>query len=73
MRNSHGDPETIDRPAPGSKTQKTSYTYTTHGQVESLTNTLSKVWKYEHDTAGDLTAEIDTPIPTRAKRWSATT
>ena len=58
-RNIHGDPETIERPAPGKTTQTTSYTYTAHGQLESMTNPLSKIWKYEYDSAGDRSAEID--------------
>lgn len=58
-RDSHGNPESISRPAPGKTTQTTKYTYTAHGQVETMTNPLSKVWKYEYDNAGDRTAEID--------------
>jgi len=58
-RNSHGDPETIERPAPGKTTQTTSYTYNSHGQVESMTNPLKQTWKYEYDSAGDRSAEID--------------
>ena len=58
-RESHGNPEVIERPAPGSTTQSTSYKYTSHGQVESMTDPLKRTWKYEYDSAGDKTAEID--------------
>ena len=58
-RNGDGDPEVIERPAPGATTQSTSYTYTAHGQVESMTNALKHTWKYEYDSAGDKTAETD--------------
>ena len=58
-RNSDGDLEVIERPAPGATTQSTSFTYTSHGQVESMTNPLKHTWKYEYDGAGDKTAETD--------------
>ena len=58
-RNGDGDPEVIERPAPGATTQTTSFAYTAHGQVESMTNSLKHTWKYEYDSAGDKTAEID--------------
>ncbi|HEX4114354.1 MAG TPA: RHS repeat-associated core domain-containing protein [Solirubrobacteraceae bacterium] len=58
-RNSDGDAETVERPAPGEKTQSTKYAYGPHGEVESMTNPLGHVWKYEYDTYGDRTAEID--------------
>jgi YD repeat-containing protein len=58
-RNSDGDPEVIERPAPGSTIQSTSYKYTSHGQVESMTDPLKRTWKYEYDTAGDKIAETD--------------
>jgi YD repeat-containing protein len=58
-RESHGNPEMIERPAPGGKTQITKYKYTAHGEVESVTNPLEHTWKYEYDSKGDRTAEID--------------
>jgi RHS repeat-associated protein len=58
-RESHGNPEVIERPAPGSTIQSTSFKYTSHGQVESMTDPLKRTWKYEYDSAGDKTAEID--------------
>ncbi len=58
-RDSHGNPEVIERPAPSSTTQSTSYKYTSHGQVESITDPLKRTWKYEYNTAGDKTAETD--------------
>jgi RHS repeat-associated protein len=58
-RNSDGDAETVERPAPGEKTQSTKYAYGSHGEVESKTDALGHVWKYEYDTYGDRTGEID--------------
>ncbi len=58
-REAHGNPETIERPAPGSKTQITKYKYKTTGELESLEDPLKRVWKYEYDTHGNRTAEID--------------
>jgi RHS repeat-associated protein len=58
-RNGDGDAETVERPAPGEKTQSTKYAYGSHGEVESMTDPLGHVWKYEYDTYGDRTAEID--------------
>ncbi len=56
---SHGNPEIIERAAPGGKTQITKYKYTTHGELESVTNPLEHAWKYEYDAKGDRTVEID--------------
>ena len=58
-RDSHGNPEVIERPAPGGKTQITKYKYGAHGEVESMTDPLERTWKYEYDSDGDRTAEID--------------
>jgi len=58
-REAHGNPEVIERPAPGGKTQLTRYKYTSHGELESVTNPLEHTWKYEYDTKGDRTAETD--------------
>ena len=58
-RDSHGNIETIERPAPGGKTQITKYKYTVHGELESVTNPLEHTSKYEYDAKGDRTAEID--------------
>ena len=58
-RESHGNPEVIERSAPGGKTQTTKYKYTTHGELESVTNPLEHTWKYEYDSKGDRTAETD--------------
>ena len=58
-RDSHGNPEVIERPAPGKTTQATSYKYDSHGNTESRTDPLKRVSKYEYDTAGDRTAETD--------------
>jgi RHS repeat-associated protein len=67
-REAHGNPETIERPAPGSTTQITKYKYKTTGELESVEDPLKRVWKYEYDTHGNRTAEID---PATDKRtWS---
>jgi RHS repeat-associated protein len=58
-RDSHGNPEVIERPAPGGKTQITKYKYGSHGEVESMIDPLEHTWKYEYDSYGDRTAEID--------------
>jgi RHS repeat-associated protein len=58
-RNSAGDPEVIERPAPGSTTQKTTYKYASNGDVESMTDPLEHTWKYEYDSYGARTAEMD--------------
>jgi RHS repeat-associated protein len=58
-REAHGNPETIERPAPESKTQITKYKYLTTGEVESVEDPLKRVTKYEYDAHGNRTAEID--------------
>jgi RHS repeat-associated protein len=58
-RNSDGDPVTISRPAPGSTTQVTKYTYDSHGDETAMEDPLKRVWKYEYDEYGDRKAEID--------------
>jgi RHS repeat-associated protein len=58
-REAHGNPETLERPAPESKTQTTKYKYKTTGELESVEDPLKRVWKYEYDAHGDRTAEID--------------
>ncbi|HEV7528060.1 MAG TPA: RHS repeat-associated core domain-containing protein [Solirubrobacteraceae bacterium] len=58
-RDSHGNPEAVERPAPGSTTQITKYAYDSHGSQTSMEDPLKRVWKYEYDGAGDRTAEID--------------
>jgi RHS repeat-associated protein len=58
-RDSDGDAEVIERPAPGGTTQKTTYKYDADGDVESMTNPLERTWKYEYDSYGDRKAETD--------------
>lgn len=58
-REAHGNPEVIERPAPGSTTQTTKYKYTAHGELESVIDPLEHTWKYEYDAKGDRTAETD--------------
>ncbi len=54
---SNGNAETIERPAPGSKTQITKYKYGSHGEVEKVTDALEHTWTYGYDSDGDRTAE----------------
>ena len=56
-RDSHGNPEAVERSAPGEKTQLTKYKYTSTGELESMEDTLKRVWKYEYDAHGDRVAE----------------
>jgi RHS repeat-associated protein len=58
-RDSHGNAETVSRPAPGSTIQTTTCKYDSHGNVESMEDALKRVWKYEYDSYGDRTAETD--------------
>jgi RHS repeat-associated protein len=58
-RDSHGNAEAIERPAPGEATQTTKYKYDSDGDLESVEDPLKRVWKYEYDAYGDRTSEID--------------
>lgn len=58
-RDSNGNPEAVERPAPGGATQDTTYKYNSNGELESTTNPLGHTWKYEYDNQGDKIAEID--------------
>jgi RHS repeat-associated protein len=58
-REAHGNPEVIERPAPGGTTQKTTYKYDAYGDVESMTNSLEQTWKYEYDSYGDRKSAAD--------------
>ena len=67
-RDSHGNAKSVSRPAPESETQTTEYTYGTHGELESVTDPLKRVWKYGYDSEGDRISETD---PEGDKRtWS---
>jgi RHS repeat-associated protein len=58
-RDSKGNQETVERPAPGGLTQITRYKYNSLGELESVTDPLERTTKYEYDSHGDRTAEID--------------
>jgi RHS repeat-associated protein len=58
-RESHGNPEAIERPAPGKTTQITTYKYDSHGDLESMTDPLKRTTTYEYDSYGDRSAETD--------------
>lgn len=64
-RDVHGNPETISRPAPGETIQTSTDKYDSHGDLESVEDALKRVWKYEYDSAGDRTAEIDPELDKR--------
>jgi RHS repeat-associated protein len=59
VRDAHGNPESISRPAPGSQTQTTSFEYGAHGELESTTDPLGATWTYGYGGHGDRTAETD--------------
>jgi RHS repeat-associated protein len=58
-RDSHGNPEAIERSAPVGQTQATHYKYKATGELESVEDPLKRVWKYEYDSKGDRSAEED--------------
>ncbi len=58
-RDNKGNPETIERPAPGGLTQTTCFKYNSLGELESVTDPLERTTKYGYDSQGDRTAEID--------------
>jgi RHS repeat-associated protein len=58
-RDSHGNAESVSRPAPGETTQTTKYTYDAHGELESMTDPLGRKWTYEYDGQGDRVSETD--------------
>jgi RHS repeat-associated protein len=58
-RDSKGNPEVVERPAPGSLTQVTRYKYNSLGELESMTDALERATKYEYGNQGDRTGEVD--------------
>jgi RHS repeat-associated protein len=64
-RNANGDPKVIERPAPKSETQKTTYEYATNGDIESETDGLGQTTTYKYDKYGDRESETD---PEKNKR-----
>ena len=58
-RDSHGNAEAVERPAPGETTQTTKYGYDTHGNLTSAENPLKRITKYEYNAYGEPTAETD--------------
>ncbi len=58
-RETHGNPETIERPAPGATTQTTKYKYAANGDLESVEDPLKRITKYEYNSYGDRTAATD--------------
>jgi YD repeat-containing protein len=69
-RDSHGNPETIERPAPAGKTQTTKYKYAANGDLESVTDPLEHTWKYEYNTNGDRTSEVDPEGDKRTREYN---
>jgi len=58
-RDSRGIVEVIERPAPGTTTQKVAFKHASNGDLESATDPLGHETKFEYDSYGDLKAEID--------------
>ncbi len=58
-RDSHGNAETVARPAPGGLTQTTTYAYEPNGNLKSVVDPLKHTWSYEYNTQGDRTGETD--------------
>jgi len=58
-REAFGGPRKVERPAPGGTKQITTYKYTEKENLESVTGPLERTTKYEYDSYGDRTAEID--------------
>ena len=58
-RDSHGNAEVVERPAPAGKTQATKYKYASNGDLESVTDPLEHTTKYEYNSHGDRTVEVD--------------
>lgn len=59
VRNATGDPETIERPAPGEKTQKTTFKWAKNGDLEEETDPLSRATKFEYNSYGDRKTEVN--------------
>jgi RHS repeat-associated protein len=56
---SHGNPLVIESPAPGGKTQKTTYKYDSDGDLLSETDSLGRERTYGYDAMGDRESETD--------------
>jgi RHS repeat-associated protein len=58
-RDSHGNTETVSRPAPGKGTQLSTYHYDANGNLTSVVDALKHTWGYEYDKFGNRTSETD--------------
>jgi RHS repeat-associated protein len=58
-RDSHGNAESISRPAPGGQTQTTRYAYDPYGELTSVTDPLGRISTYGYDAPGDRTSATD--------------
>lgn len=58
-RETKGNPETIERPAPKGETQTYHLKYGSRGELLSDEDPLKHATKFEYDSRGDTTAEID--------------
>jgi len=59
VRNAAGDPETIERPAPGEETQEIKFKYAENGDLEEETDPLGRKTKFEYDKYGNRESEIN--------------
>jgi RHS repeat-associated protein len=58
-RDSHGNVEAIERPAPLGETEVTKFKYDSKGDLESVEDALKHVTSYEYDSHGDRTVGHD--------------
>jgi len=58
-RNKAGDPETIKRPAPESKTQEVKFKWAENGNLEEETDPLGRKTTFEYDTYGNRKAQTN--------------
>ncbi|HEY6550331.1 MAG TPA: RHS repeat-associated core domain-containing protein [Solirubrobacterales bacterium] len=70
VRNAAGDPEVIERPAPGATIQKTTYEYAANGDLKSETDPIGRATSYEYDTYGDRKAETNAAGDKRTRTYN---
>jgi RHS repeat-associated protein len=58
-RDGKGNVESVERPAPGATTQKTTFKHAANGDLESTTDPLTHTTEFEYDTYGNRKTAID--------------